>query len=96
MIMIMIMMMTTYLRLTGTFAVVCLMNGEVIQGMTSKFTPKTVVPPLNSSINGTGSSAASVLLQTEIDAYRVQVAVSLCCIVGLIQVWIIKFSYSFI
>ena len=72
------------------------MNGEVIQGMTSKFTPKTVVPPLNGSINGTGSSAASASLQSEIDAYRVQVAVSLCCVVGLIQVGIVEFSHSFI
>ena len=62
------------------------MNGEVIQGMTNKFTPKTVVAPLNSSINGTGLSTTSALVQDEIAAYRVQVAVSLGCIVGLVQV----------
>ena len=69
---------------TGTFAIVCLMNGEIIESMASNYRPASV--DSSNTINNTLNSTASSNQQILIDAYRVEVAVALSCIVGIVQV----------
>eukprot|EP00795_Rhopilema_esculentum_P000427 gene427-10098_t len=65
----------------GTFAVVCLMNGEAIQMMTDKYEASIKLPNVGSNIS---SNATDDL----VEAYRVEVAVSLSLLVGLLQIFL--------
>lgn len=61
------------------------MNGEVIESMVGKYNPTGASgSDGNSTINGT----LPLDIEADLDAYRVQVAVALSCIVGIIQVGI--------
>lgn len=70
-----------YYHMTGSFAVICLMVASVCEREVAKmsFDPS---PATNGSVPTTAPSG----LWSEVDAMKLKIAISLACLIGIIQV----------
>eukprot|EP00794_Sanderia_malayensis_P007107 gene7107-7911_t len=70
----------------GTFAIVCLMSGEAVRQMVQDYQPTMPLQQgqTNASASGNGTFPAS----SELEQYKVQVAVSLAFSVGVVQLFL--------
>jgi len=70
-----------YYHMTGSFAVICLMVASVCEREVAKMSFDSS-PPTNGSTPTTAPSG----LWSEVDAMKLKIAISLACLIGIIQV----------
>ena len=75
--------------MTGSFAVICLMVASVCEREVAKYSFETTPTP--TPMNGSMTSAiptttASAALWSPVDAMKLKIAISLACLIGIIQV----------
>lgn len=77
-----------YHYMTGSFAVICLMVASVVEREVANmsFEPSPTPTPMNGSMPSPVPTTASSGLWSPVDAMKLKVAISLACLIGIIQV----------
>ena len=77
-----------YHHMTGSFAVICLMVASVVEREVANMSiePSPTPTPINGSMPSPVPTTASSGLWSPVDAMKLKVAISLACLIGIIQV----------
>jgi len=72
----------------GSFAVICLMVASVCEREVAKmsFEPSPTPTPMNGTTSGSLPTTASSGLWSPVDAMKLKIAISLACLIGIIQI----------